>query len=222
MHPGFLIAAATSGAGKTTITLALLRALRNRGLRVQPFKSGPDYIDTMLHRMAADAESVNLDLFMSSPDHVRQLYDRYSASADISVVEGAMGLFDGYSKSRGSCGEVAKVLRLPVVLIVNAKAASYSVAPLIYGFAHFDSGVQIAGVIFNNVASERHYAMLRQACADTGVSCLGYMPRSPQLSIPSRHLGLTIQAQSEVETLLQTASAEIESYVDIDRLIGLT
>ena len=94
MHPGFLIAAATSGAGKTTITLALLRALRNRGLRVQPFKSGPDYIDTMLHRMAADAESVNLDLCRSSPDHVRQLYDRYSASADISVVEGAMGLFD--------------------------------------------------------------------------------------------------------------------------------
>ena len=221
MPKRFLIAAASSNSGKTTITIGLLRALRNRGLSVQPYKCGPDYIDTMLHRMASGAESVNLDTFMSSPQHVRQLFATYSASADISVIEGVMGMFDGYDKSSGSSAEIAKVLGAPVILVVSAKSVAYSVAPLIYGFKHFDPQVKIAGVIFNQVASDNHYRMLREACEDAGVECLGYMPRNERLVIPSRHLGLTIQAEDEVEQLLQLASAEIETHVDINRLLGM-
>lgn len=220
MSKCFLIAAASSNSGKTTITIGLLRALRNRGLKVQPYKCGPDYIDTMLHRMASGTDSVNLDLYMSSASHVRQLVTTYSASADISIVEGVMGMFDGYSKSSGSSAEVAKVIDASVILVVSAKSVAYSVAPLIYGFKHFDPSIKIAGVIFNQVASENHYRMLCEACSDAGVDCLGYMPRNENLVIPSRHLGLTIQAADEVEQLLQLAASEIEKHVDINRLLN--
>ncbi len=221
MRHGFLIAAASSNSGKTTVTIGLLRAMRDRNVRVQPYKCGPDYIDTMLHRMASGRESVNLDTFMSSPAHVRSLFEGYSADADISVVEGVMGLFDGYDKSRGSSAEVAKTLGLPVVLVVNAKSVAYSVAPLIYGFRHFDASVNVAGVIFNQVASENHFRFLREACADAGVECYGYLPHNADLVIPSRHLGLTVQASDEVERLLRIAASEMEKHVDIVRLMEL-
>lgn len=205
----FLIAAATSNSGKTTFTMGLLRALAQRGLKVQPFKCGPDYIDPMFHRIASGRESVNLDTFMASGDHVKELFRRYGADADVCVVEGVMGLFDGYDKSRGSSAELAQLLDLPVILVVNAQSAAYSVAATIYGFSRFNPNVRIAGVVFNMVASERHYAYLQDACADAGVPCLGYMSRNPELVVPGRHLGLSTAELERAEALVEKAAKEV-------------
>lgn len=214
-----LIGAASSGCGKTTFTMGLLRALSRRRLRVQPFKCGPDYIDPLYHQQAAGRESVNLDTFMASASHVQSLFAHYGSDADVRVVEGAMGLFDGYDASRGSAAEVAMLLDVPVVLLVNARAVAYSVAPLIYGFRHFNPQLRLVGVVFNFVASERQYAMLRQACDDAGVSCLGYLGRNAGLTIPSRHLGLSIEERRQAERLIDLAADEVEAHVDIDRLL---
>lgn len=217
-----LIGAASSGCGKTTFTMGLLRALSRRCLSVQPFKCGPDYIDPLYHRQAAARESVNLDTFMASADHVRQLYAHYGSDADVRVIEGAMGLYDGYDARRGSAAEVAMLLDVPVVLLVSARAVAYSVAPLIYGFRCFNPQLRLAGVVFNFVASERQYATLRQACRDAGAECLGYLGRNADLTIPSRHLGLTIEEQRQTERLIDRAADEVETHVDIDRLLQLT
>ena len=219
---GFVIAAASSNSGKTTITMGLLRALRNRGLRVQPFKCGPDYIDPMFHSMASGNESVNLDTWMSDEEQVRETFRTYSNGADISVVEGVMGLYDGYDKWHGSSGEIAMLLDMPVILVINAKSAAYSVAPLIYGFKNYRvSQPRPMGlsVIFNMVSSESHYQYLKQACEDAGVPCLGYVAKNPDLVVPSRHLGLTITAKEETEHLIQLAVEEVEKHVDIDKLL---
>lgn len=214
-----MIAAPSSGCGKTTFTLGLLRALRNRGLSVQPFKSGPDYIDPLFHQMAAGVESVNLDTYMSSPAHVQTLFGHYGGDADACVIEAAMGLFDGADGPRGSAAEVAQILDVPVVLLVSAKAVAYSVAPLIYGFRHFNPRLRLAGVVFNFVASERQLATLRRACEDAGVPCLGYLPRNPELAIPSRHLGLTLQECEKTEQLIALAAQEVTAHIDLDKLL---
>lgn len=214
-----MIAAPSSGCGKTTFTLGLLRALRDRGLSVQPFKSGPDYIDPLFHQMAAGVESVNLDTYMSSPAHVQTLFGHYGGDADVCVIEAAMGLFDGADGPRGSAAEVAQILDVPVVLLVSAKAVAYSVAPLIYGFRHFNPRLRLAGVVFNFVASERQLATLRRACEDAGVPCLGYLPRNPELAIPSRHLGLTLQECEKTEQLIALAAQEVTKHIDLDKLL---
>ena len=215
-----LIGAASSGCGKTTFTMGLLRALSRRSLGVQPFKCGPDYIDPLYHRQAAGRESVNLDTFMASADHVRQLYAHYGSDADLRIIEGAMGLYDGYDAYRGSAAEVAMLLDVPVVLLVSARAVAYSVAPLIYGFRCFSPQLRLAGVVFNFVASDRQYATLRQACEDAGADCLGYLGRNNDLVIPSRHLGLTIEEQRQTERLIDRAADEVEAHVDLDRLLA--
>lgn len=214
----FLIGAATSNSGKTTFTMGLLRALRNRGYNVQPYKCGPDYIDTMFHHLASGNESINLDSFMSSKEHIKDLFrtDKY-----IKIVEGVMGLFDGYNKSQGSSAEIAMLLDIPVILIVNAKSVAYSVAPLIHGFKTFNPNLKLAGVVFNMVASENHYRFLRDACEDAGVECLGYMQKNPDLNIPGRHLGLTISAKEEMENLINLAAEEIEAHVELNTLLAL-
>lgn len=217
----FLIGAATSNSGKTTFTMGLLRALANRKHIVQPFKCGPDYIDTMFHRLASGRESINLDTFMASENHAKELFHRYGADADVSVVEGVMGLFDGFDKSNGSSAEMAMLLDIPVVLVVNAKSMAYSVAPLIFGLANFDKRLKIGGVVFNNVASSNHFEFLKTACADAGVECLGYMARNPELNIPGRHLGLTVGDRESMERTINIAAAEIEKNVDINKILAL-
>lgn len=217
----FLIGAASSGCGKTTFTMGLLRALKNRGINVQPFKCGPDYIDPLFHSAASGRESVNLDTWLGSEKHVRELFCRYSKDAEMCVVEGVMGLFDGFEKSQGSSAEIAQLLDIPVVLLVNAKSVAYSVAPLIYGFKHFNSNLKLAGVVFNMVASENHFEYLKQACEDAGVSCLGYLQRNPNLNIPGRHLGLTITAKQEMEDLICLAAEEVQKHVNLNQLIAL-
>lgn len=215
-----LIGAATSNSGKTTFTMGLLRALHNRGLNVQPFKCGPDYIDTMFHTIAAGNESVNLDTYLSSPEHVKEVFQHYGSEADVCVVEGVMGLFDGYERWHGSSAEIAELLNLPVVLVVNAKSAAYSVAPLIYGFRNFKSP-GVAAVVFNQVSSPTHFQYLKEACEDAGVPCLGYMARNEQLTIPGRHLGLTISAREDMERLISLAAEEINKHIDIEQLLAL-
>lgn len=217
----FLIGAATSNSGKTICTMGLLRALRNRGLKVQPYKCGPDYIDPMFHKMAAGTDSINLDTFLASDTHVVKNFNQYGADADIRLVEGVMGLFDGYSKQKGSSAELAVLLNIPVVLVVNAQSVAYSVSPLIYGFKHFDQRLQLAGVIFNNVASERHFGLLREACADAGTECFGFLARNPKLQIPSRHLGLTTAEIEKTEQLIADAAAEVEAHTDLNKILAL-
>lgn len=221
MKPQLLIGAATSGSGKTTFAMGLLRALKKRGLHVQPFKCGPDYIDTQYHALAADNESVNLDTWMASHTHLQQLYNKYGEKADVCVAEGVMGLFDGYKKMQGSSAEVARLLNIPVVLVVNARAAAYSVAPLIYGYKHFNTTVRLAGVVFNQVSSPSHYAFLREACADAGVECLGYLPTTEGLKLPSRHLGLTLTAKRSLNLLIEQAAELVEKHVEVDKLLNL-
>lgn len=216
MKSRFLIAAPSSNSGKTTLTLGLLRLLHNRGLQVQPFKCGPDYIDTKHHTAAAASQSINLDTFMMSADHVQSLFHKYDA--DISIVEGVMGLFDGADRMKGSSAEIAILLNLPVILVINAKAMAYSAAPLLYGFKHFDPAVNIAGVIFNCVNTESHYRFLKEACEDVGVEALGYVPVNENIRIPSRHLGLNIGDEYDYDSIAD----HIGKTVNVERLLEIT
>ncbi len=221
MKTKFLIAAPSSNSGKTTVTLGLLRIFKNRGYQVQPFKCGPDYIDTKHHTLAAGKPSINLDTFMMSFQHVENLFSKYGSNTDLSIVEGVMGLFDGANKMQGSSAEIAIFLDLPVILIVNAKATAYSVAPLIYGFKNFNPKIKIAGVIFNFVNTESHYSFLKDACEDIGVESLGYIPSNEDIKIPSRYLGLDISSEINFENIIQKAAIHIEKTVNIDRLIEI-
>ena len=210
----FLIAAPTSGSGKTTIARGLMALFCRKGYQVQPFKCGPDYIDTKFHEAVCGRPSINLDTFMASPEHVRGLFSHYGADADICIVEGMMGLFDGYDRERGSSYEIARVLDIPVVLVVDAKSAAYSMAALLSGFIHFRKDVRIAGVIFNKVGSEKHFQMLQQVCDDLSIACLGHLPKSPALEQGSRYLGLDFSKEAESEELIKA----LEEHVDWEAL----
>ena len=211
----FLIAAPTSGSGKTTIARGLMALFTQKGYKVQPFKCGPDYIDTKFHEAVCGRPSINLDTFMASPEHVRELFYHYGADADICIVEGMMGLFDGYDRERGSSYEIARVLDIPMVLVVDAKSAAYSMAALLSGFINFRKDVRMAGVLFNKVGSERHFQMLQQVCDDLGVTCLGYLPKNPALEQGSRYLGLDFSEQPESRQLVEL----LEQKVRWERLI---
>ena len=205
-----------SGSGKTTIARGLMALLTQKGYRVQPFKCGPDYIDTKFHTAVCGRPSVNLDTFMATPEHVRELFACYGQDADVCIVEGMMGLFDGYDRDRGSSAEIATVLDVPVVLVVNAKSAAYSMAALLQGFVNFRKDVRIAGVIFNKVGSERHYKMLQEVCADLHIECFGYLPNAPSLEQESRYLGLDFSQQPEDALLTDLLS----SHINWQHLVG--
>lgn len=215
MFPAFLLAAPASGSGKTTLARGLMALLRAHGLGVQPFKCGPDYIDTKMHEAVCRRPSVNLDPFFASPDRLRQLFHHYAQGADVAVVEGMMGLFDGYDRSRGSCADVARALQLPVVLVVDARAAAYSLAPVLMGLRTFDPSVRVAGVIFNKVGSERHRRLLFQTATDAGLPCLGCLPRHAALEQGSRYLGLDFTQVPEQDTLVRL----LETHVDWQALL---
>ena len=186
----FLIAAPASGSGKTTIARGMMALLALKGYHVQPFKCGPDYIDTKFHEAVCGHPSINLDTFMTTPDHVRELFAHYGADADFCIVEGMMGLFDGYDRDCGSSAEIARILDIPVVLVVDAKSAAYSTAALLQGFLNFCKDVRFAGVIFNKVGSPKHVSILRQVCEDLGVPYLGCLLKDEELEQDSRYLGL--------------------------------
>ena len=217
MTHSFLIAAPTSGSGKTTIARGLMALYVKKGMKVQPFKCGPDYIDTKFHAAVCGRPSINLDTFMATKEHVKELFVEYGKDADVCVVEGMMGLFDGYDRDKGSSAEVASVLDIPVVLVMDAKSAAYSMAALLSGFLHFREGVRIAGVIFNKVGSEKHRKMLREVCDDLQVECFGFLPKCVDLEQGSRYLGLDFSEKMESEKLVVL----LEEYVDWQRLLTL-
>ena len=222
MARGLVIAAPRSGSGKTVITLGLLAALRRRGIVVAPAKTGPDYIDPAFLARAALREAVNLDPWAMSPGRIGALAGLQAIGADLLVVEGVMGLFDGAADGAGSTGDLAEMLGLPVVLVVDAERQSQSVAPLVVGFANWRKGVRVAGVILNRVASTKHERMLTTALVATGIPCLGAIPRSANLLVPERHLGLVLPGEVDAfETFLDAAAEAVGDYVDLQQFQAL-
>uniref|UniRef100_A0A831UC99 Cobyrinate a,c-diamide synthase n=1 Tax=Geobacter metallireducens TaxID=28232 RepID=A0A831UC99_GEOME len=218
-----IIAAPHSGSGKTTITLGIMECLKRRGLAVAPFKVGPDFIDPGYHRLICGRPSVNLDGWMCGGDFVQETFFRHAAGADIAVVEGVMGLFDGIGgvSEEGSTAQAAKLLGAPVILVVDAKGQARSVAALVKGFAEFDPEVRVVGVIFNNVASDTHGRILRDAVESRlpEVRVLGCIPRDEGLSIPSRHLGLfTVEENPLPAEFLDHLVEVIREHLDLGML----
>ncbi|GFO53325.1 cobyrinate a,c-diamide synthase [Geomonas sp. Red276] len=219
-----VIAAPHSGSGKTTVTLGIMAALRARGLCVAPFKVGPDFIDPGYHALATGRSSVNLDGWMCGRDFVKSTFACHTQGADLAVVEGVMGLFDGMdgASDAGSTAEVAKLLGAPVVLVVDARSQARSAAALVHGFASFDPELRLAGVIFNNVASDNHERLLREAMATSlpGIAVIGCLPRDTELAIPSRHLGLTTADDNPLsDPFLAHLVEVIERHLTLDLLI---
>lgn len=221
-----VIAAPMSGSGKTTVTLGLLSALKRRGLQPAPFKVGPDFIDPGWHGLACGRVSVNLDGWMCPERFVLETYALHSKDADLAVVEGVMGLFDGVDgvSDAGSTAQIARIINAPVILVVDAKSQARSAAALVSGFARFDPRVHIAGVIFNNVASDNHARLLREAvvASVTGVRVLGCIPRDNGLTIPSRHLGLVTAGENGLQGDFLDRLAEVmEEHLDLDGIISM-
>lgn len=199
--PRIVVAGVASGVGKTTITTALIADLYARGMRVQPFKVGPDYIDPSHLAQAASRPCYNLDTWMMPPQRMLDMFCATAASADIAVIEGVMGLYDGYNSTSdlGSTAEVAKLLQAPVVLIIDAWAMARSAAAVVLGFQRFDPHVNIGGVIANRVGSAGHASLLREAIeSETGIPLLGYLKNDPEIGIPERHLGLIPTAEQRI------------------------
>jgi len=220
-----VIAGTHSGVGKTTISIALMAALRRRGLRVQPFKVGPDFIDPALHTRAADRISRNLDGWMLEPAANLQTFARFSSDADIAVVEGVMGLFDGRDAltEAGSTAEMAKFLGLPVLLVVDAAAMARSAAAIVHGYESFDQKLDVAGIIFNRVAGTGHFAYLRDSVeASCRARVLGWLSSDESVTLPERHLGLLMPDEVLNDALLDALVSWIETGVDLDELIRIS
>lgn len=221
---GLVVAAPASSSGKTTFTLGLLAALRKRGLTVAPFKVGPDFIDPGHHTRIAGHVSRSLDGWMLGEDQNRKIFLRSAVDADIAVVEGVMGLFDGYDgkTDAGSTAQMAKWLGLPVVLVVDAGSMARSFAAIVRGFSVFDPACRICGVVANNVAGIRHLQFLKEAMAGEAVPLLGGIFRNSEIEIPSRHLGLyTADDHVLKDDMIEDLAQMVETGIDLDVLINV-
>jgi cobyrinic acid a,c-diamide synthase len=219
MIPRLVVAGTSSGAGKTTVACGLIGALRRAGLTVQGFKVGPDYIDSSYHALASGRPGRNLDAFLGGPELIAPLARHGSAGADVAIVEGVMGMFDGAS-GRGelaSTAHVAKLLRAPVVLVVDAEAMARSAAAIVHGYRTFDPDVDVTGVMFNRVGSDHHEELLREAVADLGVPVLGALRRDDRVVAPERHLGLVPAGERAERTreALDALAEAVARYVDL-------
>jgi cobyrinic acid a,c-diamide synthase len=217
---GCVISAPMTGSGKTTVTLGLLTALKSRGIRVQPFKVGPDFIDPGLHEIAAGVASHNLDGWMLARETNMWLFAHESQDRDVAVVEGVMGLFDGLdgTSERGSTAEIAKWLDLPVILVVDVHGMARSAAALVYGFQNLDPDVKISGVLFNRVAGEGHYRILADAVKD--VPLLGWLPVDPSIEIPERHLGLLTAKEELAASRIQSIGEFFAKHISVDAVLS--
>lgn len=225
MIPRIVVAGTGSGAGKTTVASGLIGALRARGLRVQGFKVGPDYIDPSYHALASGRPGRNLDAFLSGTELIAPLFRHGASDADIAVIEGVMGLFDG-ATGRGelaSTAQIAKLLRAPVVLVVDGSAMARSAAAIVHGFRSFDPELEIAGVIFNRIGSDVHEQILRDAVEPLGVPVLGALRRDERVSAPERHLGLVPVSEREPRTrdALGVLAHAIAERIDLDEVLAL-
>ncbi|KAF0144913.1 MAG: cobyrinic acid a c-diamide synthase [Nitrospirae bacterium] len=229
MAQGIVIAGTHSGGGKTTITLGLLAALKKKGLKVQSFKAGPDFIDSGLHRIITGRPSRNLDIRMCGEDYVRDCFYKHSMDADISIVEGVMGMYDG----EFSTANLAEQLNLPVILVVDAYGMAESAGAVVRGFASYEGqrakgskgqssknpDACLAGVIFNRVASESHYLRLKESVRDVAV--MGYLPRDLDFEIPHRHLGLTVAEENPIaEENIERLAKTVWEHVDVDAILS--
>ncbi|MHB9058915.1 MAG: cobyrinate a,c-diamide synthase [Bacillota bacterium] len=224
--PRLVIAAAQSGSGKTTLATGLMAALARRGLRVQPYKIGPDYIDPTYHSVATGRRSRNLDGWMFGEEAIRGLFVRTAADADIALIEGVMGLFDGAGPSgeAGSTAQVARWLAAPVLLVVDARGMARTAAAVVRGLAEFDPSLRVAGVVFNNVGSEHHYQLLAAAvnAYARGVDPVGYVPKDAAIRLPERHLGLVPSYEREqVAAYLDRLAEVVGQTVDLDAVLRL-
>ncbi|NEW26464.1 cobyrinate a,c-diamide synthase [Nocardia cyriacigeorgica] len=228
--PAVVIAAPASGSGKTTVATGLVGALRRAGHRVAPFKVGPDYIDPGYHGLAAGRPGRNLDPVLCGAERVVPLYRHGSAGCDLAVVEGVMGLFDGRIDAgdarpvaEGSTAQVAAMLGAPVVLVVDARGHSQSLAALLHGFATYDSSIRLGGVILNRVGSERHEQVLRSACDRVGLPVLGSLPRMAELEVPSRHLGLipAVEHGAAATAAVAAMTDLVAAHVDLGAIAAL-
>ena len=223
--PRIVVAGTHSGAGKTTVASGLMAALRAKGLKVAPFKVGPDFIDPSYHALATGRPGRNLDVFLSGPDLIGPLFSHGAHGADVAVVEGVMGLFDGKSGSGefASTAHVAKLLDAPVLLVVDASAMARSAAAIVHGYATFDPELRVAGVILNRVGSPTHETMLREAIEPLGIPIVGFLRRDDVLSIPDRHLGLVPVAERRDETrrTLDVVARRISTACDLEGILRL-
>ncbi|WP_319777306.1 cobyrinate a,c-diamide synthase [Maridesulfovibrio sp.] len=219
---GFIVAGTHSGCGKTSVTLGLMAALSSRGIRVQPFKTGPDFIDPGHHTRAAGRPCHNLDGWMLSGKTLRDIFSRYAQDADACIVEGVMGLYDGYSAldETGSTAHLSKELNLPVILVVDAGSMARSAAALVQGFCNFDPETPVAGVIFNRVGSSNHALILEEAISLTDVPLLGCLPRRQEIATPSRHLGLvTPEHLEDLDSKYKNLADWVEENLDLEQII---
>jgi cobyrinic acid a,c-diamide synthase len=219
---GLLVSGTGSGVGKTTVTLALIACLRRRGYVVQPYKGGPDFLDTTHHSRIAGRTARNLDTWMLSAEANQEVLRRAALGADAVVVEGMMGLFDGKDgvTETGSSAEIAKMLRLPVLLVLDCAKSARSVAAVVRGFESFDPDLPLAGLILNRVANENHYRLLAAAIqAHCKTPILGWLPREPKIAIPERHLGL--HAAAECEASLDTLADLAQTHFRMDAILQL-
>lgn len=224
-RPRLIIAGTGSGAGKTTVTLGLMRALAQRGLSVQGFKCGPDYIDPTYHTAVTGRASRNLDAWMTSPEYVRNTFEKASAGHDISIIEGVMGLYDGKDplSNTGSTAEIALVTQTPVILVVDVRSMARSAAAIVLGFQQLEPELNIAGVIVNCCGSTGHYIIVKKAIEQMcGIPVVGWLKRDEEMSIPERHLGLVPAIErGELEPLFQRAADVLLEGTDLDLLLEL-
>lgn len=224
--PRIVIAGATSGVGKTTVAVAIMDALRRRGLKVQPFKVGPDFIDPSYHTFVTDRQSRNLDPWLMGEKGIIESFWNACEDADVAVIEGVMGLFDGMSGSDNfaSTAHVASILEAPVILVVDASKAARSVAAIVLGFIHFDRKVRVAGIIVNNVAGDRHAGYVSTAMSrNVKVPVLGIIRRNPEIKMEERHLGLVPAqelAQNRRKELVE-ASKYVQDHINIDSVLSM-
>ena len=222
--PRIIVAGTHSGAGKTTVASGLMAALARRGLRVAPFKVGPDFIDPSYHALATGRPGRNLDAFLSGPDLIDPLFAHGARGADVAVIEGVMGLFDGKGGGEvASTAHVAKLLDAPVVLVVDARAMARSAAAMVHGYATFDPKLNVAGVVLNRVGSATHEKMLREALAPLGIPVLGVLRRDAAISTPDRHLGLVPAAErrKEARKSIDALGTVVARSLDLDAVMRL-
>lgn len=221
-----LIAGTNSGVGKTTISLGIMQALTKRNLKVQPYKVGPDYIDPSYHTFITGRDSRNLDSYMLDDEKIKYIFKNASKDADISVIEGVMGLYDGFGIDLNSCTSsyTSKILKSPVILVINGKAMSSSAAAMVLGYKELDKEVNIKGVIVNNVKTKNHYELIKESIEKyCNVEVLGYFPPNEKFKLDSRHLGLVPSVEIEALTeKFYDLGSEIEKYINIDRLIKIS
>lgn len=222
-----MIAATSSGIGKTTLSLGLMAAFKRRGLEVQPFKVGPDYIDPGFHRLVTGNPSYNLDSWMLEEDVLRFLFYKNMQGKDIGIIEGVMGLYDGIGVERqalGSSAHISKILKAPVILVIDGSAMSSSAAAMVLGYKLYDLEVNIQGILINRVSGQSHYALLKEAIErDTNIKCLGYLPKDLNLSLNSRHLGLIpVEEVENFKEKVDLLADYIEKYLDLEKILQLS